>query len=174
MSPRRIGGFTLVELMVTVAVLAILSAIAYPSFQGVIRSNRVATTTNELIASVSLARAEAVRNNRGSSICASASGLGCDGNWADGWIVFSDRNGNGTVDADEAVLRYSQGRSDMLVSGPANFVHFDSRGRRTSTEADAGSLAVQPAECGGGEYRRELAISPTGQVRKDGGLVACH
>lgn len=65
MSLRRQNGFTLVELMVTVAVLAILSTIAYPSFQSTIRSNRVATTTNELIASLALARSEAIKNTRG-------------------------------------------------------------------------------------------------------------
>ena len=65
MSLRRQNGFTLVELMVTVAVLAILSTIAYPSFQSTIRSNRVATTTNELIASLALARSEAIKNTHG-------------------------------------------------------------------------------------------------------------
>lgn len=63
MSLRRQNGFTLVELMVTVAVLAILSTIAYPSFQSTIRSNRVATTTNELIASLALARSEAIKKH---------------------------------------------------------------------------------------------------------------
>ncbi len=74
MSLRRADGFTLVELMVTVAMLAILSAIAFPSFQSTLRSNRVATATNEMIAAIALARSEAVRNNRGSSICASSDG----------------------------------------------------------------------------------------------------
>ena len=61
-------GFTLVELMITIAVLAIGSALAYPSFSGVMRSNRVATSTNGLLAAFNLARSEAIRTNRGGGV----------------------------------------------------------------------------------------------------------
>ena len=170
----RHSGFTLIELMVTVAVLAILMAIGLPSFQNVMRSNRVATGTNEVIAAIALARTEAIRNNRGTSLCRSASGTACDGTWTQGGMVWADLDGDGSVDADETVLRYFQGTGKVEITGPANFVHFDSRGRRTSTDTDAGTLVVQPAQCDGKQYRRVLALSPTGQVRKSGALVACE
>lgn len=173
MSPRN-AGFTLVELMITLAVLAVLVAIGFPSFQSSMRSNRVATSTNEMIASVSLARSEAVRNNRGSSMCGSASGTACDGTWNDGWIVWADANANGTVDAGETVLRYTQGNDKLQITGPVQFVHFDSRGRRASTEADAGQLVLQPKDCGGGAYRRTITIGPTGQVKRGAGLESCQ
>ena len=74
MSLRRSKGFTLVELMVTVAVLAILSTIAYPSFKSSIRSNRVATGGNEALALIALARSEGVRNKQGGGVCGSSTG----------------------------------------------------------------------------------------------------
>lgn len=69
MSLRRQNGFTLVELMIAVVVLGVLATIAFPSFQSTIRSNRIATTSNDLIASMALARSEAVKNRRGGGVC---------------------------------------------------------------------------------------------------------
>ncbi|HEO8482048.1 MULTISPECIES: GspH/FimT family pseudopilin [Stenotrophomonas] len=164
MSLRRQNGFTLVELMVTVAVLAILSTIAYPSFQSTIRSNRVATTTNELIASLALARSEAIKNTHGGAVCASTAGKECDGSsWTDGWMVWEDRNGNGSLDSGENVLRYSEGRPTMKSATETLTIGFDGRGRnRANAEVD---VTLRPEKCGDQPLQRTLRISPTGQVR---------
>ena len=106
MSKPTQQGFTLIELMVAIAVLAIMLAIGLPSFQGSLRSNRVATSTNDMLAALSLARTEAIRNTRGSAVCASADGLACDGEWDQGWLVFSDTDRNGALNAGEVILRY--------------------------------------------------------------------
>lgn len=174
--PLRHGGFTLVELMVTIAVAAILMAVALPSFQGVMRSNRVSTTTNQMIGALSLARMEAIRNTRGAGVCASADGSTCSaaGDWTAGWLVWSDVNGNGTYDgtATDTALRYVQGSDNMTVTGPAgaDAIRFDARGR----VAAAQTLVLQSTNCGSQLLRRTLTVAPTGQVRKDGGLVACQ
>src|SRR5690606_7896913 len=95
MSRRNFAGFTLLELMVVIAIAAILLALALPSFTSTLRSNRVATSTNELLATLSLARSEAVRNTRGAGVCTSADGGACGGDWDSGWLVWGDSNGNG-------------------------------------------------------------------------------
>ena len=131
MSSKRLqSGFTLIELMVTISVLAILLALGLPSFQSSLRSNRVATATNEMIASISLARSEAIRSTRGGGVCASADGAACGGTWSDGWLVWADANANGGLDAGETGLRYSRGDARLSASGPAAASACDARGRR--------------------------------------------
>ena len=173
MSRQRMSGFTLVELMITVAVLAILVAIGFPSFQGVLRSNRVATGTNELIASFALARSEAIRNTLGSGVCPSANGTSCTNDWNDGWLVWQDADGNGNLDGTEPVLRYSQAKDKLdLVSGGAVKFVFDSRGRATGRSsanaalAGAQTMTLEPDSCPSGQQLlRTITIAPTGQVR---------
>lgn len=162
MGSRRLRGFTLIELMVTVAVLAVLLSIGLPGFQSVLRSNRVAATHNELVASLSLARTEALRNGRGAGVCPSTAGSACDGSWNNGWMVWSDLNGDGNFDAAEPVVRYFAPKQKMQVSSSAaGAVTFDARGRRRSA---AVTLSARPDECGDQELQRSLLINASGQV----------
>ena len=165
MPPDRQSGFTLIELMVTIAVLAVLLAWGLPNFQNSLRSNRVATSTNEVLASVSLARSEAIRSTRGAGICASSDGTGCNGaSWSDGWMVFADTNANGSFDAGDTVLKFSRG-SDKLSAAlaPAGVIAFDARGRRRAAGDQV--LTLKPSECGGQPLQRTLTINASGQVR---------
>ena len=129
MSRRQVTGFTLLELMVTISIMAILLAIALPSFQGSLRSNRVATTSNELLASLSLARSEGIKSTRGGGVCASANGTSCGADWNQGWMVWTEKDGDGVFDNGETVVRYSQGKPQLQVTGSAATVAFDGRGR---------------------------------------------
>jgi len=173
-APQRKAGFTLVELMIAVAIVAILAAIALPSFQSSLRSNRAATATNEMLASLSLARSEAIRNNRGASICPSADGAACSASWDDGWIVWVDANEDNTVNPGENVIRFSRGNDRLEVGSTAGVYRFDSRGRRAVPAGGAPeNITLQPDECGGHDFRRTLLVSPTGQVRKAGAPGAC-
>ncbi|MCD9086513.1 GspH/FimT family pseudopilin [Stenotrophomonas sp. SY1] len=114
-------GFTLVELMVTIAVLAIIAAIAVPSMQGIIKSNRLSAASTELVAALQLARAEAVRRNARVTVCASDDGLACTATdaWTR-WIVL----GRDTVSGSDEVIRDSSVTGDLQVSGPAGGIRF--------------------------------------------------
>lgn len=79
-SRRRPTGFTLVELMITVAVLAVVLAIAVPSFRDMINRNRLVSTANEISGALNLARMEAIRRNRRVELCPSTDGATCSGN----------------------------------------------------------------------------------------------
>ena len=102
------GGFTLMELMITVAVAAILLGLAAPSFTDTIRNNRLTTAANDLLHSTQLARSEAVKRQTPVVVCASANSAAqppsCSNGAFTDWIVFVDTNNNWSVDATEMVL----------------------------------------------------------------------
>ncbi len=99
-------GFTLLELMVAVAVVRIVAAIGYPSMTAIITSNRLGAATNEMVATLQLARLEAVRLNRTVTVCRSDDGVTCSaGTVWDGWITVADLDRDGAVDD---VLRTSE------------------------------------------------------------------
>lgn len=102
-------GFTLLELMVVVIVLALLLAIALPTFEATINNNRLAGASNELMASIQTARMEAVRRNQRAAVClsdnAKSAAPTCATSDINGWITFVDANKNGTFNAGDTLLR---------------------------------------------------------------------
>lgn len=162
MQQIRAKGFTLVELMIVIAIMAVLAAIAFPSFQGSMRSNRVATTSNELMAAFALARSEAIRGKYGAGVCTSANGTDCGGTWNDGWLVWTDSPAgtSGVYDAGETVVRAIKPNRQMTMTGSAAVLGFDGRGRSI---AGAKTFGVKPKDYA--TPARCLVLSATGQVR---------
>ena len=157
-------GFTLVELMMVLAIAAILVTVAIPSFSTVIKNNRLTTFTNSLVGSLILARSEAVRRGLPVSVCASSSGSQCTSTtWEQGWIVFTDGSTAGTVDGSDTVLRVQQqfgGDVAVAASAGSNHVRYAATGFLAadcgSDCAGAGSaLATAP----------EFHVYPTWQSR---------
>lgn len=170
------SGFTLVELMVTLSVLAILAAVALPSFQDSIRLNRVSTENNELIAALNLARTEAIKTRSFAELCASADGTACGVDWSQGWMVWSDINRNGALDAGTEVVRFE--RADPQVTAVANIagidagtsaVRYNGRGQPVlpaGTVFPANVITLHPLTCAAGaEHLRNILIARTGQIR---------
>ena len=101
---KKNTGFTLIELIVTVSIAAIVTSIAVPSFSAMIKSNRVTAATNEVVSALILARSEALKRKNSVSICVSDNQTACTGGssgnfFSDGWIVFLDCNPDGSFDA---------------------------------------------------------------------------
>lgn len=145
-------GFTLIELMVTVAVLAVLVGIAVPSFQSVINSNRLSAASNDTLAAIQHARMEALRRNARVVVCTSEAGTQCDA--GAGWnrfIVFADdgagaNRGNGTLDSDETVLR------DVIIPAPVTLRNGSNLGTKFAFRPDGFARAntgVDPAMLAG-------------------------
>ena len=166
----RQRGFSLIELMVTVAIVAILVAIGLPSFQASMRSYGVATGANELMASFALARTEALRSPGGAGICSTLDGIACGGDWNDGWMVWVDMDGDGApTGANDRVLRHIEGKDNLKleVTAPggaaeAVTIRFDNRGRRVG---QARTLSLSPEDCPAGhDLVRNVALGATGQA----------
>lgn len=103
---QEVRGFTLIELMVTLAVMGVLLGIGVPSFQRIQQSTRVASSFHLLTTSLALARMAAVKNHAPVSICPSSDGRYCRGDtvWDEGWIVFVDPTRAKQPTTAEAVL----------------------------------------------------------------------
>lgn len=84
---------TLLELLTTITVLFIVTALAAPAMRTFIQNNRAATQANEIVMSMSLARNEAATRGSAVSVCASSDGTSCSAatDWTTGWIIFSDQ-----------------------------------------------------------------------------------
>jgi type IV fimbrial biogenesis protein FimT len=102
---RRECGFTLLELMIVTAVVAIVAAIGYPGMTTMVGSSRLLGATNEMVATLQLARLEAIRLNRTVTVCRSVDGISCSAGavW-NSWITVADVDRDGAVDD---VLRVS-------------------------------------------------------------------
>lgn len=108
------AGYTLVELLAVILIIAVVSAIAFPNFQAMANGNRLTSGTNELVASLQMARMEAIRRNTRVVVCSSTDGASCSG--ASDWarhIAFVDTDRDGAVDSGEVIVR------DTTVPGPA-------------------------------------------------------
>ncbi|MFP7721977.1 GspH/FimT family pseudopilin [Lysobacter sp. A3-1-A15] len=131
-SARATSGFTLIELLVAIAVLAIMIALAVPSFTGLINGNRLTANSNEMVASLQLAKMESLRRNLRVAVCESDDGATCtDGDEWGQWITIADSNRDGTYDQ---VLRVSvveqpvQVRAADTITGNGNRIEFRADG----------------------------------------------
>ena len=121
---RKARGFTLIEMMTALFILAILVALAVPSFRDASLSSKLSGFANDIVASTQLARSEAIKRNVTVTLCASSDGATCDDpdGWEAGWIVLADEGG-----ANEALVQHHPALPDefrMVQTGGVASVLF--------------------------------------------------
>jgi len=156
--PRN--GFTLIELMVTIAVAAVLLTLAAPSFQSLLISNRLTALTNDLVSDLAFARSEAIKRGVVVSVCVANSTTTCGAgtDWAQGWIVFVDAGTAGDATGD-TVLRYHEALRGNTTLNATIGNHFISYFPSGTVDA-AQTFKV----CSTGAQGRNVAISASGRV----------
>lgn len=167
-------GFTLVELMVAIAVLAILLGIAAPSFRDMTASSDLRSTSNELITTLAQARSEAIKRGGRVTVCMSANGTACTnvGGWEQGWIMFADDSRSGaaaSLDAGETVLRtYPKSSNNIVINGNMTYVSYSADGLSKNMIGGflAGTLQVCSTVTGlaDSERARKFTINDAGRV----------
>ena len=163
-------GFTLMELIITLAIAAIVLAIGVPSFQGMMRNNRAAAYTNEFVGALNLARSEAIK--RGQRVALVPVSVG---DWGQGWTVFVDVNDNGSFDDGAAnVLRVREsldGATQLVAAAPLDdYISFapDGSARRAGTTVllpQPATLTLSLCHGNGGNEQNSIAINPVGRAQ---------
>lgn len=150
-APRISAGFTLIELMVVVAMVAILAAVATPSFREFVEAQRMRDTAFGLVSDLSLARSEAIK--RGGNVALEPV---ADDDWAQGWNVVVEVDG---VDEVLSAQRAPGGGVELDPRGTTNVV-FDRNGRSTT----AGTVRFELTTSSQNRYRC-ISIDPSGRAK---------
>jgi type IV fimbrial biogenesis protein FimT len=175
MTPERQTGVTLIELLVTISIAAILLAIAVPGFQDFFRRNRVDSAASDLMAALNLARSEAIRRGVPVSLCKSGNGTTCvqgGNNWEQGWIVFANPNNDGLRGDDEEIIRVHQQLQSAITLRPTdnydNFLTYRSDGRVNTIGTFVICHNGQPAGA------RSITINVAGRARYVDNVANCN
>ncbi|HRG49688.1 MAG: GspH/FimT family protein [Cellvibrionales bacterium] len=159
-------GYTLLELLTTLAILLILSTLALPSFSSIVRRSQSESLMYTLISTAQLARSSAVSRRESVVFCASTDQLSCGNDWTKGAVVFADPNNNRRVDQHEPVLATLPSTpegSQLVMRAALNKQHlrYMSNGMLENT---AGSFIYCPAHATERDVRN-LIFNRTGRMR---------
>ncbi len=170
---KKKSGFSLVELMITLAIVAIAVAFGLPAMTEFSKNDRLTTNINTLVGHLAYARSEAVKLSQQVAICVSSDSASanptCTGgvNWENGWIVYIDANGdsNYTAGTDEVLRAHEafDGNNTLTPAGGIGTqVTYDYRGFATSN----GTFLLCDERAG--PHGKTVTITNTGRVRAEG------
>ena len=172
---KKITGFTMIEIMITIAIAGILAAVALPSFSNMQKNNCLTTSVNSLVSSLQRARSDAVKRRTNVTVSAAS------GDWSNGWNITldEDRNGNGTLDSGEdydgngvlnnaAVVQKTTLSCGATITGTATSFVYGSDGF-INNPGDFTVCDDRPDETG-----KKLSISLTGRPNLDSKYTGCN
>jgi len=175
------SGFTLVELMVAVAIMAILLTIAFPDLKGAVQSYQLTSKANSIASLLNHARSESAKRGLRVTICSSTNGTSCAGdrNWEQGWIMFVDADNTCTVTAGDSVIQTSAAATSstsvattgftITLSGApqVNYLSFVSSGmpKTSSFSWWNGNITVRRVGDSVSDPGRQVTVSRAGSIR---------
>lgn len=170
-------GYSLIELLVSLAILGILLAVALPNFQDTIESNVTNSQAKLFMTTLNLARSEAIKRGRNVGICPSDDGLDCEAaSWSTGWIVFVDVNDDsdgdsGSIDAGDIIIRvFDALGANSVVTVTTDFLEYNSMG--FGATAGVQTMLLCPST-GNADNARSVEVGISGRGRRIEGGLAC-
>jgi len=161
MKRQGTNGFSLIELMITLSIAAILLVVAAPSFRDAMRRNKVSAASNALLADIAYARSEAINRGNVVSICPSSDQATCIGNgkaYENGWLVYTYQAGKGVANtaystaSGAILLRAANARDGLSIQGLDSVItSFGSQGqiRRSDNKQPKFATCFRPAGASG-------------------------
>ena len=176
--PLSDRGFSLYDMLTTLAVVSMIATVAVPSFHQLLYSQRMTTAMNTLISALYLARSESIKRGETAVLCPSSDGRGCvqRGNiWEEGYLLYIDSNDNARVDAEEIVVRHFETTTGLRVqtSADRDDIRYLPNGLASGTNA---TFKFCDAHNRGAP--RTVIVSNSGRARTssrmpDGGAITC-
>jgi len=175
----RAGGFTLIELMITISIVAVIAMIGIPAMGDFILNNRIRSQSGNLMLQLTHARSEAMRTASRVTICPGTSG-GCtgtgstsEGKWESGWVAFIDTNSNTALDTGETVISVSaalDGDNTLRSDAFSTYISFrhDGSSADISGASQGGSFALcdrRSRPFGDGDDAWAIVITVTGRIK---------
>ncbi|GBL04702.1 GspH/FimT family pseudopilin [Glaciecola sp. KUL10] len=154
-------GVTLLEMMITVAILAIVLTVVAPNVQGILIKNRAVATMNELSTVIQYARNSAIDEQANAVFCPSSDFTSCSTNWRHPKMVFIDQNNDGERDANEVLLVATESlNSTMTFTSTSDVISFEDSGA-----SSAQTIIKLCHTSNNAQYARQIEISLQGRVR---------
>lgn len=160
----RPQGFTLIELIVTVAIVGVTTAVGIPSLIETINDQKITTQSNQLISALNLARSESVKQRK--TITIRAMTIDSITSWNYGWDIFVDNNSNGSQNAGDTEIRASSditgGNITISSTNFSSFISYSPNGRANN----AGNFTICPP-LGGIDSSRKIVVVGSGRMRTE-------
>ncbi len=168
MSMDRQHGFTLIELMIAVGLTALLLSMAVPAMDMFVSNARQTGAVNDFVSSLHIARSTAITTNARVTVCPSAGGNNCEAvGWNEGWIVFTDRDGDQAVDVDETIIG-TGGEAPRLSIASAQFddaLIYRPNGRVVSAGGGGNAGEITVCDDRGADKAKVMIIDLSGRPR---------
>lgn len=186
---KKYPGFTLIELMIAVALIGIVMGIAVPSMQIYIKNSKIKLATNELVSAFYVARSAAIKNSAFGCVCPSANMNVTlpvcktdNDNWETGWMAFADATGDCIFQNTDTLLKVWDGsvaagnnfriRNNDTSINDVHYVRFNSRGEpvRINGTSQQGNFEIcddrnNTADGAGNSVARIVELSASGRAR---------